>query len=225
MAIDLASEKCFKRPLPVDQMYRHPTTGRIVKNPRLGYPFVGPQAQAHLGIYDTKENLRAYARAPWAVVNQNLRRSLGRLIAQPSNNATQSWSVTAVTGTAYTFNLPGTNPWPLAGNPNFLTNSTLLQYGSGATAPTSADTTIQTQLGTNIVAATPVFDDSAFTATVSGSQVYPGAAATINEIAQTQNWYTSNGLLPAFLVDRTAITPGVALATNQTVAISYVWQF
>lgn len=189
---------------------------------------VGLQGRAHVAVYDdTGRNFRlaGYARSPWAVVSGQERNLLARIL-QSRIAADMTFNLTDEATTARTnlVKATGVGTTHMLLNLGATNDQTKFKYGSGVTAPAEADTNIQTALGADITAAGLSYDDTAHTATMSGSRLHTEAGATINEIACFSRYRSTAAVNYFVLTDHTAISPGQALVTNQTVAISYVWQ-
>ncbi|MCA1811488.1 MAG: hypothetical protein LC623_05700 [Halobacteriales archaeon] len=189
---------------------------------------VGLQGRAHLAVYeDTGRFMRlaGYRRSPFAVVSGQHRNLLARVI-QSRMAADLNFNLTDEAATARTNNVKATGAGTTQMMLSLTTSNdqTKFKYGSGVTAPTENDTNIQTALGADITAAGLSYDDTAHTATMSGSRLHTEAGSTINEIACFTRFRSTAAVNYFALTDHTAISPGQALVTNQTVAISYVWQ-
>lgn len=221
-------------PMRADRTFRNPALRAT--RPQAGFgvpaaltPMMGVQGQAHLAVYTDKGRdyrLESYRRSDWAVVSGQLRNLVARLTHRRLA-ADQTMSLTSEANAAQTNTVNATAASTTMFNEVLGTGNDQVKfkYGSGATAPAETDINIQTQLGADITAAGLSYDDTAHTAIMSGSRLHTEAGGTINEIACFTRFRNTAGTTYFVLSDHTAISPGQALVTNQTVAISYVWQF
>lgn len=210
----------YRRRMPVDHDFRdlHPT---------LGVP-VGTQARAHLGIYELQRGdleLQSYKRSSWMTLNAGWRENIMRVGTPPSSGLSCSgptFNWTDRTGTVRAVK-PSVTGNCFTSTTYSATPASDLGYGSGATAPTSADNALETQIGSYITGGV-TYDAGAMAATISGSRIHTEADGTIRELAlfaQYRQGATdgSSSIVP-FLVDRAAVA-ATAVLSGQTVAISY----
>lgn len=220
-------------PMKADRTFRNPvlkaTRDQAAWMPASASPLAGPQGRAHLAVYDDtgrSYRLAGYKRSEWAVVSYSLRNLLARL-AQARFAADVTYTLNDEANTARINGVLATAASTTMFNETLAADNaqTKFKYGSGVTAPAETDVNIQTALGADITAAGLSYDDAVHTATMSGSRLHVEAGSTINEIACFSRKRSTAGVVYHFLTDHTAISPGQPLITNQTVAISYVWQF
>ena len=205
----------FHHPMPVDHEFKdlHPLTGAPM----------GAQARAHVGVLDYTRGdweLAEYRRTAWEVTKQDWRNMTKRMFLFSITGAlTTSYTDTgAVARTVQESTNSASASYPGQNAP--ASGASILRYGSGVTAPTSADNNIQTQLVADILSSVS-YDDLNHKTLISGSRVHSEANATINEVALIQKYSDNASTLRTFLVDHSAVSPGVAVTTGQTVAISY----
>jgi len=108
------------------------------------------------------------------------------------------------------------------------THGHLVQAGSGSTAPTKTDITIETPF-TNSPEDTKlsvlrVSYDSPNARVVSILANVAGGAGTVNELCYFAQWFPGGGDSRLFMLFRDAISPGVPFIATQTITMTYTFQ-
>lgn len=183
-----------------------------------------PCAVGHVAVMDFHRGdfeLAGYARAHGQLTN-GWRKFLMRFLHSSTGSQDRTVAVTdeggtsrnlrfAVTGGAVA--APSIARWPDSVDPK-------LKYGDSNAAVNGAHTDLQAVTKYEITASEVTYDDTNSDVTIAGSRVHSEAAFTIRELGLFQKYRHTGAAFAFFMADRSLPT-ATAVATDQSVAITY----
>jgi hypothetical protein len=181
---------------------------------------IAPRARASVAVFkDTGSEWvpESYTRSPWAVIRAKQREVMLNAFFIRNTTVTNFQELTLGTMKSLLVVGAGGNTF------NNLNPTYSLRWGTNNTAATNSDHRLNVEAD-QFAPATTLFDTATFTNVLGGSNIYTGAPVNLQELGVASQQVASDSTTNIFLFDRAVVAP-VAVATNRTVAIEYVWQF